>query len=218
MSDSVRPHRRQPTRLPRPWDSPGKNTGVGCHFLLQCMKVKMKVKSLSHVRLLATPWTAGHHTPPSMGFSRQEYYLWLIHVAPWQKATKFCKAIIFQKNKSTEDVFKKQSLSLGRKSHFITLIFFLMISVLLKKDLFIYFWLYEVFVAACGLSLAAGSGGYSLAAVSRLRIAVASLVAHRLSCHVACGVFPKQRLNLCPPHWQADSQPLGHQGSPSHWF
>ena len=40
MSDSVRPHRRQPTRLPRPWDSPGKNTGVGCHFFLQCMKVK----------------------------------------------------------------------------------------------------------------------------------------------------------------------------------
>ena len=40
MSDSVRPHRWQPTRLPRPWDSLGKNTGVGCHFLLQCMKVK----------------------------------------------------------------------------------------------------------------------------------------------------------------------------------
>ena len=40
MSDSVRPHRRQPTGLPRPWDSPGKNTGVGCHFLLRCMKVK----------------------------------------------------------------------------------------------------------------------------------------------------------------------------------
>ena len=40
MSNSVRPHRRHPTRLPRPWDSPGKNTGVGCHFLLQCMKVE----------------------------------------------------------------------------------------------------------------------------------------------------------------------------------
>ena len=40
MSDSVRPHRQQPTRLPCPWDSPGKNTGVGCHFLLQCLKVK----------------------------------------------------------------------------------------------------------------------------------------------------------------------------------
>ena len=40
VSDSVRPHRRSPTRLLCPWDSPGKNTGVGCHFLLQCMKVK----------------------------------------------------------------------------------------------------------------------------------------------------------------------------------
>ena len=37
---TLQPHRQQPTRLPHPWDSPGKNTGVGCHFLLQCMKVK----------------------------------------------------------------------------------------------------------------------------------------------------------------------------------
>ena len=40
LSDSVQPHRRKPTRLPCPWDSSGKNTGVGCHFLFQCMKVK----------------------------------------------------------------------------------------------------------------------------------------------------------------------------------
>ena len=40
VSDSGRPHRWQPTRLPRPWGAPGKNTGVGCHFFLQCMKVK----------------------------------------------------------------------------------------------------------------------------------------------------------------------------------
>ena len=40
VSDSVRPHRQQPTRVPRPWDSPGKNTGVGCYLFLQCMKVK----------------------------------------------------------------------------------------------------------------------------------------------------------------------------------
>ena len=71
MSDSVRPHRWQPTRLPGPWDSPGKNTGEGCHFLLQCMKVKVKL--LSEVaRLLVTPWTAAYKAPPSMGFSRQE--------------------------------------------------------------------------------------------------------------------------------------------------
>ena len=56
----------------RPWDSPGKNTGVGCHFLLQCMKVKGK--SLSRVRLFATLWTAAYQAPPSMGFSRQEYW------------------------------------------------------------------------------------------------------------------------------------------------
>ena len=74
MSDSVGPHRRQPTRLPRPWDSPGKNTGVGCHFLLQCMKGKVKVKSLSHVWLLATPWTTAYQAPPPMGFSRREYW------------------------------------------------------------------------------------------------------------------------------------------------
>src|SRR5574337_311478 len=47
VSDSVRPHRQQPIRLPRPWDSPGKNTGVGCHFLLQCMKVKSEVAQSS---------------------------------------------------------------------------------------------------------------------------------------------------------------------------
>ena len=72
VSESVRPHRRQPTRLPCPWDSPGKNIGVGCHFLLQCVKVK--VKSLSRVQLFATPWTAAYQAPPSMGFSRQEYW------------------------------------------------------------------------------------------------------------------------------------------------
>ena len=72
MSNSVRPHRRQPTRLPGPWDFPGKNTGVGFHFLLQCRKVK--VKSFTCVRLLANPWTAAYQAPPSMEFSRQEYW------------------------------------------------------------------------------------------------------------------------------------------------
>ena len=72
VSDSVRPQRRQPTRLPCPWDSPGKNTGVGCHFLLQCVKVKVKL--LSRVRPSGTPWTVAFQAPLSMGFSRQEYW------------------------------------------------------------------------------------------------------------------------------------------------
>ena len=55
MSDSVRPHRRQPTRLLRPWDSPGKNTGVGCHFLLQCMKVKSESEVTQSCLTLSNP-------------------------------------------------------------------------------------------------------------------------------------------------------------------
>ena len=55
MSDSVQPHRRQPTRLPRPWDSPGKNTGVGCHFLLQCMKVKSEREVVQSCPTLSDP-------------------------------------------------------------------------------------------------------------------------------------------------------------------
>ena len=115
VSDSSRPHGLQPTRLLRPWDFPGRSTGVGCHWLLSIMllllllshfsriwlcdpingsppgppvpgilqartlewvaisfsnawKWKVKVKSLSHVRLLATPWTAAYQALPSRDF------------------------------------------------------------------------------------------------------------------------------------------------------
>ena len=74
VSDSVQPHRWQPTRLPHPWDSPGKNTGVGCHFLLQCMKVKSESEVPQSCPTLVTPWTAAYQAPPSMGFSRQKYW------------------------------------------------------------------------------------------------------------------------------------------------
>ena len=55
MSDSVRPQRWQPTRLPRPWDFPGKNTGVGCHFLLQCRKVKSESEVAQSCLTLSDP-------------------------------------------------------------------------------------------------------------------------------------------------------------------
>ena len=77
MPDSERPHRQQPTRLLCPWDSPGKNSGVGCHFLLQCMKVKSESEVAQSCWLLATPWTGAYEAPPSMGFSRQEYWSWV---------------------------------------------------------------------------------------------------------------------------------------------
>ena len=59
MSDSVRPHRRQSIRLPCPWDSPGKNTGVGCHFLLQCMKVKSESEVAESCPTLSDPMDCG---------------------------------------------------------------------------------------------------------------------------------------------------------------
>ena len=61
MSDSVQPHRRQPSRLPHPWDSPGKNTAVGCHFLLQCMKGKRRrgKRRPALERAPTTPTSAG---------------------------------------------------------------------------------------------------------------------------------------------------------------
>ena len=55
VSDSVWPHRWQPTRLPHPWDSPGKNTGVGCHFLLQRMKVKSESEVAQSSPTLSDP-------------------------------------------------------------------------------------------------------------------------------------------------------------------
>ena len=55
MSDSVQPHRRQPTRLPSPWDSPGKNIGVGCYFLLQCRKVKSESEVAQSCPTLSDP-------------------------------------------------------------------------------------------------------------------------------------------------------------------
>ena len=74
MSDSVRPQRRQPTRLPRPWDSPGKNTGVGCHFLLQCMKVKSESEIAQSFPTLSDPMDCSLPGSSVHRFSRQEYW------------------------------------------------------------------------------------------------------------------------------------------------
>ena len=74
MSDSLRPHGPQHTRLPHPWDSPDKNTGVDCHFLLQCMKVKSESEVAQSCPTLVTPRTAAYQATPSVGFSRQEYW------------------------------------------------------------------------------------------------------------------------------------------------
>ena len=100
-------------------------------------------------------------------------------------------------------------------------------SFFFKFYLFIYFWLCWVFVSARGLSPVAASGGHSSSRCAGLslsrplllwstgsRRAGSVVVVHGPSCSAACGIFPDQCSNPCPLHWQADSQPLRHQGSP----
>ena len=94
--------------------------------------------------------------------------------------------------------------------------------------LFIYLWLCWIFVSVRGLSPAAASGGHSSSWCAGLspsrplplrstgsRRAGSVIVAHGPICSAAFGIFPDQGSNPCPLHWQADSQPLRHQGSPS---
>ena len=93
--------------------------------------------------------------------------------------------------------------------------------------LFIYFWLCWVFVSVRGLSLVVARRGHSssrcaglslsrplLLRITGSRRTGSVIVAHGPSCSVACGIFPDQGSNPCALHWQADSQPLRHQGSP----
>ena len=77
MSDSVRRHRRQPTRLPRPWDSPGKNTGVGCHFLLQYMKVKSERKVTQSCPTLCDPIDGSPPGSPIPGILQARILEWV---------------------------------------------------------------------------------------------------------------------------------------------
>ena len=116
----------------------------------------------------------------------------------------------------------------------IMVFFFLKLLLLLFFNfiyLFIYLWLCWVFVSVRGLSLVVASGGHSSSQYAGLspsrplllqstgsRCAGSAIVAHGPSCSAACGIFPDQGSNPCPLHWQADSQPLRHQGSPELWF
>ena len=112
------------------------------------------------------------------------------------------------------------SVSLFFGSHHISFFF-------LNLFIFIYLWLCWVFVSVRGLSLVVASGGHSSLRCAGLspsrplllrstgsRRAGSVIMAHGPSCSAACGILPDQGSNPCPLHWQADSQPLRHQGSP----
>ena len=76
MSDSVQPHRWQPTRLRHLWDSPGKNTGVGCHFLLQCMKVKSESEAAQSCLTLSDPLDCSPPGPSVHGIFQARVLEW----------------------------------------------------------------------------------------------------------------------------------------------
>ena len=76
VSDSVWPHRRQPTRPPHPWDSPGKNTGVGCHFLLQCMKVKSESEVAQSCPTLRNPMDCSQPGSSVLGIFQARVLEW----------------------------------------------------------------------------------------------------------------------------------------------
>ena len=104
MSDYVQPHRRQPTRLPCPWDSPGKNTGVGCHFLLQFMKVKSESELAQSCLTVSDPMDCSLPGSSIHGFSRQEYWSGVPVPSP-RIYTTMCKTIITTVSTSSKVTF-----------------------------------------------------------------------------------------------------------------
>ena len=122
--------------------------------------------------------------------------------------------------------FFLNNLAFSKKFSVVAFLFFFLLNYL-----FIYLWLCWVFVSARGLSLAVASGGHSSSRCAGLslsqplllrstgcRRAGSAIVAHGSSCSAACGILPDQGPNPRPLHWQADPQPLRHQGSPVIFF
>ena len=117
MSDSVRPQRRQPTRLPRPWDSPGKNTGVGCHFLLQCMKVKTESEVVQSCPTLSDPMDC---SPPGSSI----HGIFQARVLEWGAIAFSCETDLVSYKKRCSVSFHSwhwKNISMGFENHYIYL-------------------------------------------------------------------------------------------------
>ena len=146
------------------------------------------------------------------------------HVKPWFFLDVVSVVVVIQRCVLLFIVIK-----VGHKFFFFYLFIYLLLFFLIYFFIFFifYFWLCWVFVSVWGLSLVAASGDHSSSRCTGLslsrplllrstgsRRAGSVVVAHGPSRSAACGIFPDQGSNPCPLHWQADSQPLRHQGSP----
>ena len=105
MSDSVRPPRQQPARLPRPWDSPGKNTEVGCHFLLQCVKVE----SQSEVAQ-SCPALRPHGLQPTRLLRPWDF--------PGKSTGVGCHCLLCNKYPKSEQIFRNSLMAVTNKTEF----------------------------------------------------------------------------------------------------
>ena len=131
MSKSVRLHRWQPTRLSRPWDSPGKNTGVGCHFLLQCMKVKGQSEVTQSCPTLSDPMDCGLPGSSVHGIFQQQYWSGVPLPSPGYSLP--CHIILYCVS------CDNQISSLNKFSYYNTNFFtYLLLCLLNIQDLFIY--------------------------------------------------------------------------------
>ena len=118
MSDSVRPHRRQPTRLPRPLDSLGKNTGVGCHFLLQCMKVESESEVTHSCQTLRDPVDCSLPGSSFHGVSKHKSWSGLPFPSPVQKILVSYKKLYANKQGNLEETDKfLETYNLSKLNH-----------------------------------------------------------------------------------------------------
>ena len=110
VSNSVQSHRRQPNRLPVPGILQARTLEWVAISFSNAWKWKVKVKSLSRVRLLATPWTAAYQAPPSMGFARQEYWSGV----PLPSPSNHLYTALWEPTSMTEKIHSSLALSSGK--------------------------------------------------------------------------------------------------------
>ena len=191
MSDSMLPHRQQPTRLPRPWDSPGKNTGVGCHFFLQCVKVKSESEVAQSYLTLSNPMDC---SPPGSS----------VHGILQARVLEWGSIAFSDIHTHTDFYFWPCWVCVAAQA-------FLWLrgagALLVVVGGLLLFWALECSgFGSCSTWaqawLFSGSGARAQ-----------QLWGTALIAPWHCGILPDQGLNPCLLHWQVDSLPLSQQGS-----
>ena len=181
-----------------------------------------KIHSLGIRHFLEHNVCSWSHLILSIALGDRHLYHHILQIRKWRLREVDKLSVVLQSLSDGPDIWIYVFFFFNIRVNIISLFFFF-------KYLFIYFWLCWVFVSVRGLSLVAASGDHSSLQCAGLSVsrplllrstgsrrAGSVVVAHGPSRSAACGIFPDQGSNPCPLHWQADSQPLRHQGSPEY--